>query len=201
MTCEASLCSRSEGWWSMMRILLDNKGEGWSDSKIAEEIENIGFEATVVEKSEVDEVELRVYGLKNADVVPLLISTTTEAIAGVHMVTYPPPYTHLALTHSPLLVSLRSILASLQKHRETALWRRTFILSLSATFAVPVFVVGMLSMYLPRWLIGWTMWRSVRGVYLGGVVCLALTLPVQVWLARRFYTNAWKSVKHGSATM
>lgn len=37
-------------------------GEHWTDGKIAEEIEDIGFEATVVEKSEVEEVELRVYG-------------------------------------------------------------------------------------------------------------------------------------------
>lgn len=37
-------------------------GEHWTDDKIAEEIEDIGFEATVVEKSEVQEVELRVYG-------------------------------------------------------------------------------------------------------------------------------------------
>lgn len=37
-------------------------GEHWTGDKIAEEIEDIGFEATVVEKSEVQEVELRVYG-------------------------------------------------------------------------------------------------------------------------------------------
>ena len=40
----------------------DDKGLAWNDSRIAEEIEDIGFEAEVVEKSEVDTVELRVYG-------------------------------------------------------------------------------------------------------------------------------------------
>lgn len=40
----------------------DGKGMGWDDARIAEEIEDIGFEAEVVEKSEVDTVELRVYG-------------------------------------------------------------------------------------------------------------------------------------------
>lgn len=41
---------------------MDAKGVPWSDAKIAEEIEDIGFEAEVMEKSEIDEVELRVYG-------------------------------------------------------------------------------------------------------------------------------------------
>jgi Cu+-exporting ATPase len=41
---------------------LDGHGRAWTDARIAEEIEDIGFDAEVVEKSEVDEVELRVYG-------------------------------------------------------------------------------------------------------------------------------------------
>lgn len=41
---------------------LNDKGEGWSEKKVADEIEDIGFEAEVVERSEVVEVELRVYG-------------------------------------------------------------------------------------------------------------------------------------------
>lgn len=148
--------------------------------------------------------------------------STTEGIPGVHSAVLLPPYSHLALTHSPLLISLRSIvdtlsasfpqlsflpvsnnddsqIASLQKHKEAALWKRTLILS--AIFAVPVFIIGMLSMYLPRWLMGWTMWKVARGIYLGDLVCLVLTLPVQTWLAKKFYQNAWKSIKHGSATM
>ena len=37
-------------------------GETWSEAKIAEEVEDIGFDAEIVEKSEVEDVELRVYG-------------------------------------------------------------------------------------------------------------------------------------------
>ncbi|KJD99690.1 Cu2+-exporting ATPase [Cryptococcus gattii NT-10] len=196
-------------------------GEHWTDDKIAEEIEDIGFEATVVEKSEVEEVELHVYGLVNQEIASSLLSTT-EAIAGVHSAILLPPYSQLALTHTPLLVSLRTIvdiltlsfpqlsflpvsinndsqIASLQRHKEAALWKRTFVMS--AIFAVPVFIIGMLSMYLPTWLMGWTMWKIVTGIYLGDLFCLVLTVPVQTWLAKRFYMNAWKSVKHGSATM
>jgi len=68
-------------------------------------------------------------------------------------------------------------------------------------FALPVFIIGMMHMYLPRWLMGWTGWKLCTGIYLGDVACLALTIPVQLWLARRFYSNAYKSLKHKSATM
>ena len=103
------------------------------------------------------------------------------------------------LTFLPTSARNDSQLASLQKHKETALWRRTFVLS--AAFAVPVFATGMLGMYLPRWLMGWTMWKIYTGIYLGDLVCLGLTIPVQGWLARRFYANAWRALKHKSATM
>jgi len=150
------------------------------------------------------------------------IITTTTSLAGVHSASLPFPHTHLILVHSPTLISLRTLvdalsaafpqlsflptstqndsqLASLQKHKETALWRRTFLSSL--TFALPVFFIGMMHMYLPRWLMGWTGWKFITGIYLGDLTCLALTIPVQLWLARRFYVSAYKSLKHKSATM
>ena len=210
-------------------------GERWTDAKVAEEIEDIGFDAEVTEKSEVEQVELRVYGwvwplllqpnahysLESDTLVDSIVQSITE-LAGTHSVALPPPYTSLYISHSPALISLRTVvdsltvaypnlnflpltsgndsqLASLQKYRETALWRRTFLTS--AAFAVPVFFIGMMHMYLPSWLMGWTSWKLCRGIYLGDLVCLILTIPVQLWLARRFYHNAWKSLKHRSATM
>jgi Cu+-exporting ATPase len=43
-------------------LLGENGQAKWNDAKIAEEVEDIGFDAEVVEVSEEDEVELRVYG-------------------------------------------------------------------------------------------------------------------------------------------
>ena len=39
-----------------------SSGDNWTDAKIAEEIEDIGFDAEIVEQSEVDDVHLRIYG-------------------------------------------------------------------------------------------------------------------------------------------
>jgi Cu+-exporting ATPase len=61
--------------------------------------------------------------------------------------------------------------------------------------AVPVFVVGMV---LPMVEAGKKVveTRIWRGIFVGDMVGLALTVPVQVWLARRFYENAWRALKH-----
>ncbi|WVN90560.1 uncharacterized protein L203_105799 [Cryptococcus depauperatus CBS 7841] len=198
-----------------------SNGEKWTGDTIAEEIEDIGFEAAVVEKSSVEQVELRVYGRESQETA-VDLQGRLQSIPGVHSVLFPAPYTYLHLAYSSNISSLRHILdilssafphlsflptftsdnsqlLSLKKHKEAALWRKTFITS--TFFAVPVFLVEMMAMYLPSWLMGWTMWKVITGIYLGDLICLALTVPVQCWLARRFYTNAWKSLKHGSATM
>lgn len=41
---------------------VDSKGAKWDDARIAEEIEDVGFDAAVVEQSEIQQVELRIYG-------------------------------------------------------------------------------------------------------------------------------------------
>jgi Cu+-exporting ATPase len=41
---------------------VNEYGEHWTDKKIADEVEDVGFDAEIVEKSEVAHIELRVYG-------------------------------------------------------------------------------------------------------------------------------------------
>lgn len=160
--------------------------------------------------------------MEGAEEAQALVSYLT-AIAGVDNVSLLPPYSEIKLVHSPTLITLRHLvdvlakdfpnlsilpsgatsddaqLASLRKLHEIASWRRTFWWSL--VFAVPVFVVSMMAMWLPHWLLGWTMLRIIKGIYVGDIVALLLTIPVQFGLARRFYRNAWKSLQHKQATM
>ena len=85
----------------------DPHGRRWDEKRVAEEIEDIGFDAAVVEKSEVQEVELRVYGYVLAAfagiathqfrldgtslVEPLQVAAL--GLAGVHSASLPfPPY-------------------------------------------------------------------------------------------------------------
>ncbi|KAJ3501712.1 hypothetical protein NM208_g16881 [Fusarium decemcellulare] len=41
----------------------------------------------------------------------------------------------------------------------------------------------------------------VPGLFLGDVICLVLTIPIQFGIGKRFYVSAYKSLKHRSPTM
>jgi Cu+-exporting ATPase len=41
---------------------VDDKGKAWDEARIAEEVEDVGFDAEVVEQGEIKQVELRIYG-------------------------------------------------------------------------------------------------------------------------------------------
>lgn len=93
-------------------------------------------------------------------------------------------------------------LESLSKTKEINEWRRAF--RFSAAFAIPVFI---LSMIIPMVWMHWDMQYFggrnilIPGLYLGDVLCLVLTIPVQFGIGKRFYISSYKSLKHGSATM
>lgn len=92
-------------------------------------------------------------------------------------------------------------LESLAKTKEITEWRRAFRLSVG--FAVPVFLI---SMVLPMWPKGLDKYLGhyelcIPGLFLGDIICLVLTVPVQFGVGARFYRSAYKSIRHGSATM
>ncbi|KAJ5934893.1 hypothetical protein N7466_004440 [Penicillium verhagenii] len=89
-------------------------------------------------------------------------------------------------------------LESLSKTKEIQEWRRAFIVSVS--FAVPVFFINML---LPMYMhpIDFGRFQLFPGLYLGDLLCLTLTIPVQFGIGRRFYISSFKSLKHKSPTM
>ena len=89
-------------------------------------------------------------------------------------------------------------LRSLTRTKEIQEWRKRFYWSVA--FAVPVFFISMVSMRIPP-LHEFFMTRLFHGIFLGDLLVLLLTTPAQFWLGRKFYHNAWKALKHGSATM
>lgn len=89
-------------------------------------------------------------------------------------------------------------LRSLTRSKEVQEWRRRFWLAFA--FAVPVFFVGMVAMHI-SFLAPIIHYKIINGVYLGDVISLVLTTPVQFWLGARFYKNTFKALRHRSATM
>lgn len=90
-------------------------------------------------------------------------------------------------------------LESLAKTKEIMEWRRAFIYS--TCFAIPVFLISMIiPMILPTLDFG-SIQLFPAGLYLGDIICMLLTIPVQFGVGKRFYVSAYKSLSHGTPTM
>nr|POE80020.1 putative copper-transporting atpase hma5 [Quercus suber] len=195
-------------------------------AQIVETIEDCGFDATIISSEEQGAqisastvgIQLKIYGLPSpeaaADLQALLSNISGIVSANVNSIT-----TRATITHTPTLIGLRAIveaienvgynalvadsddnnaqLESLAKTKEIREWYRAFRVSLS--FAIPVFLVSMfVPMFLPFLDIGK---MNFAGIWLGDIVCLVLTIPVQFGIGKRFYVSAFRSIRHGSPTM
>ncbi|KAL2127237.1 hypothetical protein VTI74DRAFT_11060 [Chaetomium olivicolor] len=195
--------------------------------KIAEIIEDRGFDARILSttfdsldhSSGTSTAQFKVYGNLDAAAAKALEEKLT-ALPGINSARLALSTLRLTVVHLPNVTGLRAIveavesagfnalvadnddnnaqLESLAKTREINEWKRACIIS--SSFAVPVFLISMIiPMCLPALDFGAI--RILPGLYLGDIICLVLTIPVQFGIGKRFYKSAWKSIKHGSPTM
>ncbi|KAI1785680.1 copper P-type ATPase CtaA [Ganoderma leucocontextum] len=87
---------------------------------------------------------------------------------------------------------------SLARTKEIQEWWMRFKWSL--IFAIPVFFVAMLAPKI-SFLEPIVEYQLCRGIYVGDTIALALATPAIFWVGQRFFRNAYKALKHGSATM
>jgi len=211
------------------RAVILHHPDELSTAQIVETIEDRGFDAKLL--SSVEEgvqtsssnavVQLKVYGLPSpesaAELQQSLRNTTGIISANIDFMT-----TRASITHKPAQIGLRSLvevieksgynalvaesednnaqLESLAKTKEIQEWSRAFKTSL--TFAIPVFCISMLfPVSIPILDVGSIKLPIIPGLWLGDVLCLLLTIPVQFGIGKRFYRSAFKSIRHGSPTM
>ncbi|KAK7757902.1 Cu(2+)-transporting P-type ATPase [Diatrype stigma] len=195
--------------------------------KIVEIIEDRGFDAKIIStqfdssdhSSAPSTAQFKIYG--NIDAAAAQnIEGTLLALSGVSSANLSLSSLRLTVHYQPGMTGLRGIvesveklgfnalvadnddndaqLESLAKTREIQEWHRAFKISLS--FAVPVFFIGMIfPMVIP--ILDFGGLEIMSGLFLGDIICLVLTIPIQFGIGRRFYKSAYKSVKHGSPTM
>ncbi|KAL3423492.1 heavy metal translocating P-type ATPase [Phlyctema vagabunda] len=199
-----------------------------SSEKIAEIIEDRGFDAQIVstnlgtagEGAEAATAQFKVFGVQDATHATAL-EERLQAMPGVNSAKISLATNRLTISHLPSIAGLRALvelieaqgynalvaenddnnaqLESLAKTREITEWRRAFKTSL--TFAIPVTLISMvIPMLLPALDFG-SLVVFLPGLYLGDIICLLLTIPVQFGIGKRFYVSAYKSMKHGSPTM
>lgn len=210
------------------RAVLVHDPSKLTEDQIVEIIEDRGFDAKVL--SSIDgsmqqtsgnsgPVHLKVFGLPNSNAAEDLEAVLRKR-PGILSATINFSTSQATIQRDPQIIGLRATveaiekagynalvadlddnnaqLESLAKTKEIQEWRRAVIFS--AWFAVPVFLTSMFfPMFLPFLNYGGI--RIIPGLYLGDVVCLALTIPVQFGIGKRFYISAYKSLSHGSPTM
>ncbi|KZP01536.1 copper transporting p-type ATPase-like protein [Calocera viscosa TUFC12733] len=230
MTCGAcvesieSMLRNQEGIHSVKVALLAERAvveydqEKWDVDKIVNEISDIGFDATWLPPTSSDTVTLRIYGM-TCSACTSTIERELLALPGVSSCSVSLATETCKVTFDRSLLGPRNIvervedlgfdamlsmdddatqLRSLTRTKEVQEWRERFWRSLY--FAVPIFVLSMVCPMVP-FLMPIVNFQLLRGIFLGDLICLILTIPVQGFLAQRFYRNAWKAVRHGSATM
>lgn len=195
--------------------------------KLAEIIEDRGFDAKIIstqlgsgQQSAATTSHFKLFGVASAADATLLESKLAS-LPGVNSATISLAKNRLTISHQPNIAGLRALvdlvesqgynalvadnddnnaqLESLAKTREITEWRTAFKTSLA--FAIPVFLISMVFPMLIPFLDFGSFNVLFPGLYLGDIVCLLLTIPVQFGIGKRFYISAYKSMKHGSPTM
>ncbi|KAK5561399.1 Cu(2+)-transporting P-type ATPase [Exophiala xenobiotica] len=195
--------------------------------KIVELIEDAGFDAKIVSSQAESALQgvstlsqqLKIYGLPDGKTATEL-EDEIRSKPGVKSAVISLSTSRANITYDPSVIGLRALvgiveaagfnalvadsednnaqLESLAKTKEIQEWRRAFFTSLG--FAIPVFFISMiLPMFFPS--LNFGAFQLIPGLFLGDVICCALTVPVQFGIGKRFYISAYKSVKHKSPTM
>ncbi|QRV74488.1 copper transporting P-type ATPase [Ceratobasidium sp. AG-Ba] len=200
------------------RAVIEYDPVVWDDEKIAEEISDRGFDASIIPTSSHSSLSLRIFGMTCGACVAT-IEQQVAALPGVTSVVVSLPTERAKIEYVRSMLGPREIveciedcgfdavlaedndatqMQSLTKMKEIMEWRSRFRWSLA--FAIPVFFIGMVAMHIP-FLRPIVNHRMCQGIYLGDFLIFLLTVPVQFWLGEKFYRSAWKSLKHRSATM
>ncbi|KAI0259346.1 copper P-type ATPase CtaA [Gloeopeniophorella convolvens] len=230
MTCGACVESiegmlRSQaGIHSVKVALLAERGvvefdpHQWTAERIVEEISDIGFDASVIPPTRSDEVTLRIYGMTCSSCTST-VEKELGKMPGITSIAVTLATETAKITFDRGLVGPREMverigqlgydamlsdqqdatqLRSLTRTKEIQEWRWRFRWSI--TFAVPVFFISMVAPRIP-FLHDIVRFDVIPGVPLGHILVAIITTPAQFWIGQKFYRNAFKALKHRTATM
>ncbi|KIJ20907.1 hypothetical protein PAXINDRAFT_165731 [Paxillus involutus ATCC 200175] len=190
----------------------------WTPEKIMAEISDVGFDAVLIPIARSDTVTLRVYGMTCSSCTSTIENGLRE-IPGINSVAVSLATETAKIDFEPGVIGPREMVErieemgfdailsdqedvtqkqSLARTREIQEWYNR--LKWSLAFALPVFFFSMIAPHI-SFLRAFINYRLFNGIYLSDVLILALTTPAQFWVGQKFYHNAYKALRHGSATM
>ncbi|ODQ65094.1 heavy metal translocatin [Nadsonia fulvescens var. elongata DSM 6958] len=167
----------------------------------------------------IEEVKIKVYGMTCSSCTSS-IESNISSIEGVNHVVVALATEEAKITYDANIIGPRqfieniedsgfdAILSSLvdntaqvdalSRIREIQVWKKRLFTCL--IYALPVlfisFIIPMFFPSLTKFYI-----QLVPGIYIDNLLCFALTTPIQFGIGAQFYRNAYKALKHKSATM
>ncbi|KAL0953731.1 hypothetical protein HGRIS_004922 [Hohenbuehelia grisea] len=192
----------------------------WNAEKIINEISDIGFDASLIPPSRSDTVTLRIYGMTCSSCTST-VEKELSAVPGISSVSVSLPLSSAQVTFDQTLINVREIverieelgfdamlsdhedatqIQSLTRAKEVLEWRKRLLWS--AAFALPVFFISMIGTHI-SFLHSFYELRVFpgRALFVSDIILLILTTPAQFWVGWKFYVNAYKALRHKSATM
>ncbi|KAH9990156.1 hypothetical protein BJV77DRAFT_1013943 [Russula vinacea] len=223
MTC-GSCVEVQPGIHSVKVALLAERGVvefdpvQWTTEKVINEISDIGFDATHIPPTRSDEITLRIYGMTCSSCTST-VETELGKMPGITAVAVSLATETAKVSFDRGLIGPREMverveelgfdavlsdqqdatqLRSLTRTKEIQEWRRRF--QWSVAFALPVFLLGMVAPRVP-FLHNILHFNILPGVPLCHLLVAIITTPAQFWIGAKFYRNAFKALKHKTATM
>jgi len=200
------------------RGIIEYDPNVWNADKLIGEISDIGFDATLIPPTRANVVTLRIYGMtcssctgtvgSGLQQMPGVTSVTVSLITETAKVEFDRAFVGpRELVECVEEMGFDAMLSdhenatqvqSLTRTKEVQEWSNRF--KWSMVFAIPVFIINMILPRIP-FFIPIINFRLMHGIYLGDLAIFLLATPVQFWVGQKFHRNAYKSLKHGSATM
>ncbi|KAL4325696.1 hypothetical protein GQ457_11G023730 [Hibiscus cannabinus] len=191
-------------------------------NQLMEAIEDTGFGAILVSTGEdMSKINLRVDGVRTDNSMRML-ENSIQALPGVQAVEVSPELKKISVSYKPDMTGPRNFIRVIgstgsskrfkatifpegegggrESHRKEEIkqYFRSFLWSL--IFTTPVFLTSMVFMYIPGIKHGLDT-KVVNMLTIGEIIRWVLSTPVQFIIGRRFYTGAYKALRHGSANM
>ncbi|KAG6890101.1 hypothetical protein C0995_012051 [Termitomyces sp. Mi166 len=200
------------------RGLIEYDPAHWTVDKLINEISDIGFDAFFIPPVRADTVTLRIYGMTCSSCTST-VESGLSSVPGITSVSVSLATETCTVDFDRTLVGPREMverieemgfdamlsdqqdatqLQSLTRTKEVLEWRRRFLWSI--TFALPVFFISMIGPRIP-YIKSVISFHLFNAIYFGDVLQLLITTPAQFWVGFKFYRSAYKSLRHGSATM
>ena len=183
-----------------------------------QEISDIGFDATLIPPAHSDEITLRIYGMTCSSCTST-VETELGKMPGINNVAVSLATESAKVTFDRGLIGPREMverveelgfdamlsdqqdatqLRSLTRVKEIQEWRLRF--KWSVAFALPVFFIEMIAPHIP-FLHPISQFQIIPGIPLRHLLVAIITTPAQFWIGSKFYRNAFKALKHKTATM